>query len=114
MKEVGPPKMITPHEEKVAEVKKLEELKSPQPIQAQESTTPQADMVFREFVGRWLDYIKEYKTPGHYHSCLTLARGWIKRWQRIPCSEVTRKSVKDYALLRKKFRHTLETRRYAT
>jgi integrase len=92
----------TKKEAKEAEAKKREELKNPPAIQVAEMETPPVDMAFREFVGRWLDYIKEYKTAGHYHSCLTLARGWIKRWPKTSCTEITRKSVKDYALLRKK------------
>jgi integrase len=92
----------TKRQAKEAESKKQEEVLRPQPIAIAEAKTPQADMVFREFVGRWLDYIKEYKSSGYYHSCLTLACGWIKRWQKTPCSQITRKSVKDYALQRKK------------
>lgn len=92
----------TKRQAKEAEARKREEVLRPQPILVAEAKTPLADMAFREFVGQWLDYIKEYKTDGYYHSCLTLARGWIKYWQRTPCSQITRKSVKDYSLLRKK------------
>lgn len=59
-------------------------------------------MAFLELVNRRLDYVKAYNSSSYYQTCVVLARGWVKRWGKLTCSQITRDLVERFILDRRK------------
>jgi integrase len=90
----------TKKEAKEAEARKRQELKNPQPVPEAEKIP--TDMAFLDLVNRRLDYIKAYNSDSYYRTTLVLARGWVKRWGKLPCSKITNDMVEGFILDRRK------------
>jgi integrase len=95
----------TKKEAKEAEAKKREELKNP-PTQAEmaasEMEKTPTDLAFLELINRRLDYVKAYNSSSYYQTCVVLARGWVKRWGKLTCSQINRDMVEKFILDRRK------------
>ncbi|MEW6381019.1 MAG: tyrosine-type recombinase/integrase [bacterium] len=83
----------TKREVKEAEARKKEEINNPKPI----IETP-TDMVFLDLVNIRLDYVKAYNSEDHYRDYRWLSKGWVKRWGKMPCCEITQDMVQRYIL----------------
>ena len=59
-------------------------------------------MAFLELVNRRLDYVRAYNSESYYQTCVVLARGWVKRWEKKACDQITRDSVERFVLDRRK------------
>jgi integrase len=95
----------TKREGKEAEARKRQELKNPTPEappQPPVSRETPTDMAFLDLVNRRLDYVKAYNSESQYHTCVVLARGWIKRWAKLTCSWITQDMVEQFILERRK------------
>jgi integrase len=86
----------TKREAKDASAKRREELKNPKPLM--ETVT---DMDFLDLVNERLDYVKSRHVPGHYDHCRYMARGWVKRWGNLKCSQITQKMIETFLEERK-------------
>ena len=87
----------TKAEAKAAEARTREEVKNPPP----EQEGP-IDMGFFEFISLRLDYVKAYHSESHYVAYKYLARGWVKKWNGLRCSEIVRAMVQQHLLQRRK------------
>jgi integrase len=108
----------TKAEARAAEVHKREELRQaaadPQPQQLEPqpaanlppppdltpATTP-TGMVFLDLVNKRLDHVQAYNSKSYYQTCVSAARGWVKRWGQLRCSQISREMVEQFALERK-------------
>ncbi len=97
----------TKKEAKEAEASKRKELENPpspeqvaKPVTGSEKTP--TGMGFFELINRRLDYVKAYNSNSYYQTCVVLARGWVKRWGKLTCSQITRDIVERFILDRKK------------
>ncbi|MGD0827153.1 MAG: hypothetical protein ABSA09_03595 [Desulfobaccales bacterium] len=94
----------TKREANEAEARRREELKnppSPQMAITEAEATP-TDMAFLELVNRRLDHVKAYNSSSYYQTCVVLARGWVKRWGKLACTQITRDMVERFILDRRK------------
>jgi integrase len=60
------------------------------------------DMGFLELVNRRLDYVKAYNSATYYQTSVVLARGWVRRWGKLSCSQITRDIAEQFILDRRK------------
>lgn len=78
-----------------AEAKRKEEIRNPKPAEKMPT-----DMDFLELVNKRLDYVKHYNSRKHYTEYVSLARGWIKAWNGLKCSEIITDMVQTYMIKR--------------
>jgi len=95
----------TKREAKEAEGRKREELKNPpmamEPVKPEVDMTP-TGMAFLELINRRLDYVKAYNSSSYYQTTVVLARGWVKRWGKLTCCQITQDLVERFILDRRK------------
>ena len=60
------------------------------------------DMAFLDLVNRRLDHVKAYNSHSYYKTTVVLARGWVKKWGELTCSQITDNMVERFILERKK------------
>jgi len=83
----------TKREAREAEAKRREEIENPKPI----IETP-TDTAFLDMVNLRLDYVKAYYSSSHYRDYLWLSKRWIKKWGKLPCSQITHDMVQKFIL----------------
>jgi len=88
----------TKREAKLAEIQKQEEVLNPPPERPAETTT--TDMDFLTLVNRRLDHVKAYNSESYYQTYQSSARRWVKHWQGLKCSQITRDMVERFILER--------------
>jgi len=71
------------------------ELKNPKP----ETRTP-TDITFIDLVNKRLDYVQVYNTERHYKDYRYMARRWVKNWDNLLCSQITRDMVQQFIIKR--------------
>lgn len=76
-------------------------MKNPQSVVVKVETTP-TDMGFLELVNRRLDHIKAYNSASYCQTSVVLARGWVKRWGKVTCSQITRDMAEKFILDRRR------------
>jgi integrase len=95
----------TKREAKEAKARRREELKNPvtamEPVKPEVEKTP-TDMAFLELINRRLDHVKAYNSSSYYQTCVVLARGWVKTWGKLTCSQIKGEMVELFILARKK------------
>jgi integrase len=92
----------TKREARQAEANRREEILNPSeamPAQIEETLT---DMAFLDLINLRLDYVKAYNSENHYKQYFYLARGWVKRWPDLSCSDISKEMVQDHLLNRRK------------
>jgi len=57
-------------------------------------------MGFLELVNKRLDHVKAYNSERHYTDHIYLARRWVKKWDRLTCSEITTDMIQNFLLKR--------------
>jgi site-specific recombinase XerD len=57
-------------------------------------------MAFLELVNRRLDHVKAYNSSSYYQTYIVLARGWVRRWGKLTCSQIDRNMVERFILER--------------
>jgi integrase len=94
----------TKKEAKEVEARKRQELKNPPSVEVEKSMaeTMPTDMGFLELVNRRLDHIKAYNSATYYQTSVVLARGWVKRWGKLTCSQISRDVAERFILDRRK------------
>ena len=55
-------------------------------------------MAFFDLVNLRLDYVKAYNSDTHYRDYRWLSKGWIKKWGKLNCSEITQGMVQTFIL----------------
>jgi integrase len=103
----------TKSEARQAEATKREEVMGPaaDPPLRESEPPPQPEltpaptptgMAFLELINKRLDHVQAYNSKSYYQTYVTAARGWVKRWGKLRCSQITREMVEQFALARKK------------
>jgi len=95
----------TKTEAKKAAENRKEELLNPAPgpgIMATENVETPTAMDFLELVNRRLDHVKAYNSVRHYEDQNYLARKWVKEWDGLSCSAVSRDKIQSFLLKRVK------------
>jgi len=77
------------------EQKRREELTTEQA----ESLTP-TDTAFLNLVNDRLDHLKAYNSVRHYQEHVYLARRWVKEWDGLECSEISREMIEKFIIRR--------------
>jgi len=91
----------TKTEAKQAETKRREELKNPNPQQAETMKT-QTDTDFLTLANKRLDYVTKYNSQEHFRHVRYHARRWNLEWKGLNCSEISSEMVETYILKRAK------------
>jgi hypothetical protein len=88
----------TKREVRQAEIQKKEEILNPPPqIPVEKMVT---DMGFWDLVNRRLDHVKAYHSATYYHVYQCSARKWVRQWDGLKCSEISRDMVERFILER--------------
>jgi integrase len=87
----------TKKEARTAEEGKRKEVKT----QGQEpEQTTRTAMAFLDLVNRKLDHVKAYNSGEHYRKFRELARKWLRKWDGLPCDQISQDEIEDYILTR--------------
>jgi len=81
-----------------AEAERREELLNPKEDPAMETGT---DMVFLDLVNLRLDHVKAYNSASHYGTYSYMAKRWTGKWEKVPCSQMTRDMIQQHMLERR-------------
>ena len=90
----------TKREAKQAELQRKEEILNPAPEKPVEITP--TDMAFFDLVNRRLDHVKAYNSESYYQTYQVSARRWVRQWEGLTCSEISRDMVERFILDRSK------------
>jgi len=87
----------TKTEAKEAEAKRKEEINNPKP-----ETARLTDITFFDLIERRLDHVNAYHSSSYYASYRSMARRWVKKWDKLFCNEITNDMVQNFLFRRKK------------
>ncbi len=82
--------------------KQAEADKRKEVLEPQKGTQTPTDMVFLELVNSRLDYIQERYSKQHYADHKSMAKGWVRRWGKLNCSELTAQKIEAFIVMRKR------------